>query len=121
MIYTSGSTGVPKGVMVEHQGMQNHLLVKIGELGLIANDVVAQTASQTFDISVWQFLAALLVGGRIHIVPDEVAHDPARLLDEIERAGVSVLETVPSLLRALLDEMRRGSARALPGCPPSGG
>ncbi|HEX4962826.1 MAG TPA: amino acid adenylation domain-containing protein, partial [Thermoanaerobaculia bacterium] len=112
VIYTSGSTGVPKGVMVEHRGMLNHLGAKIDALGLTAADVVAQTASQTFDISVWQFLAALLVGGRVHIVPDDVAHDPALLLDEIERAGISVLETVPSLLRALLDEVRRRDKEA---------
>jgi amino acid adenylation domain-containing protein len=112
VIYTSGSTGVPKGVMVEHRGMLNHLGAKVDDLVLTAADVVAQTASQTFDISIWQFLAALLVGGRVHIVSDEVAHDPTLLLDEVERAGVSVLETVPSLLRALLDEVRHRGASA---------
>jgi non-ribosomal peptide synthetase component F len=78
VIYTSGSTGVPKGAMVEHRGMLNHLFAKINDLGLTADDVVAETASQAFDISVWQFLAALLVGGRVHIVGDEIAHEPAR-------------------------------------------
>jgi len=107
VIYTSGSTGVPKGAMVEHRGMMNHLRAKIEDLGLTASDVVAQTASQCFDISVWQFLAPLLVGGRVRIVSDEVAHDPARLLAEIEQDRISVLETVPSLLRLLLDESKR--------------
>ncbi|MFL6253473.1 MAG: amino acid adenylation domain-containing protein, partial [Pyrinomonadaceae bacterium] len=107
VIYTSGSTGVPKGVMVEHGGMLNHLLAKISDLELGAADVVAQTASQAFDISVWQFLAALLVGGRVEVFVEEEAHDPARLLDGVEQQGVTVLETVPSLLRAMLDEMER--------------
>ncbi|MFL6256241.1 MAG: amino acid adenylation domain-containing protein, partial [Pyrinomonadaceae bacterium] len=107
VIYTSGSTGVPKGVMVEHGGMLNHLLAKISDLELGAADVVAQTASQAFDISVWQFLAALLVGGCVHIFPDEITYDPTRLLEEVGREGVTVLETVPSLLRAMLDEMER--------------
>ena len=62
MIYTSGSTGRPKGVMVQQRGMINHLYAKVGDLGLGAHDVVAQTASQSFDISVWQFLAPLVVG-----------------------------------------------------------
>jgi len=104
VIFTSGSTGTPKGAMVEHRGMLNHLLAKIADLGLSATDTVAQNASQCFDISVWQLLAPLLSGGRVHIVEDAAAHDPRGLLAEVERGGVTVLETVPSLLRVLLDE-----------------
>ncbi|HEX9940764.1 MAG TPA: amino acid adenylation domain-containing protein, partial [Thermoanaerobaculia bacterium] len=105
VIYTSGSTGIPKGAMVEQRSMLNHLWAKIDALGLNEGDAVAQTASQCFDISVWQLLAALLVGGRVHIFPDEVAHDPLRLLGEADSSGVTVLETVPSLLRLMLDEI----------------
>ena len=32
--YTSGSTGIPKGAMIEHRGMLNHLLAKVKDLGL---------------------------------------------------------------------------------------
>src|SRR5690606_2318021 len=112
VIYTSGSTGLPKGVMVEHRGMVNHLWAKIEELGLTAADKVAQNASQCFDISVWQLLAALMVGGEVHILPDEVAHDPWRLLCETEGAGITILETVPSLLRLMVEEVEgQGAAR----------
>lgn len=103
VIYTSGSTGAPKGAIVEHRGMLNHLWGKVRTLELTAADVIAQTASQCFDISVWQFLAPLLCGGRVCIVPDEIAHDPARLLRHVEAAGVTVLETVPALLQGMLD------------------
>jgi amino acid adenylation domain-containing protein/thioester reductase-like protein/non-ribosomal peptide synthase protein (TIGR01720 family) len=105
VIYTSGSTGVPKGAMVEQRGMLNHLYAKVRDLQLTDADIVVQTASQCFDISVWQFLAALLVGGQVHIVDEEVAHDPVRLLELIARDGVTVLETVPTMLRALLEEI----------------
>ncbi len=105
VIYTSGSTGQPKGAMIEHRGMLNHLFAKISDLALGADDVVAQTASQCFDISVWQLLAPLLVGGRVVVCRDEIAHDASRLLAHVETRGVTVLETVPSFLRALLDEV----------------
>ena len=82
MIYTSGSTGVPKGAMIEQRGLLNHLLSKISDLGLSASDVIAQTAPQSFDISIWQFLAALMVGGRVHICADEEVRDPALLAQE---------------------------------------
>jgi amino acid adenylation domain-containing protein/non-ribosomal peptide synthase protein (TIGR01720 family) len=101
VIYTSGSTGVPKGAMVEQRGMVNHLHAKIQALQLCAGDIVAQNAAQSFDISVWQFLAALLVGGRVQIIADDISRDPLALLQEVERCQVTVLETVPSLLQGL--------------------
>jgi amino acid adenylation domain-containing protein len=107
VIYTSGSTGVPKGAMVEQRGMINHLWAKVKDLGLNSGDVVAQTASQCFDISVWQFLAALLVGGQVRIVSPERGLDPVQMLQLVREDGVTVLETVPSLLRALVDQARQ--------------
>ncbi len=112
VIFTSGSTGEPKGAAIEHRGLLNHLLAKVATLGLGGADVVAQTASQCFDISLWQMLAALVAGGRVRIVADTAAHDPARLLAEAEAGGITVLETVPSLLRLLLAQARHlGPAR----------
>ena len=102
VIFTSGTTGVPKGAMIDQRGMLNHLYSKILVLGLGPSDVMLQDASQCFDISVWQFLAPLLVGGTTNVFKDEVAKDPARLYVELERHGLTVTEVVPSLLRALL-------------------
>ena len=111
LIFTSGSTGTPKGAMVQHGGMVNHLRAKIEDLRLTASDTVIANAPLTFDISVWQLLAGLLVGGRVRIVPREVAADPELLFPLVGREGVTVLEVVPSLLRAALDswdEQERG-------------
>ncbi|ATB38937.1 non-ribosomal peptide synthetase [Cystobacter fuscus] len=102
VIFTSGTTGVPKGAMIDQRGMLNHLYSKILVLGLGPEDVMLQDASQCFDISVWQFLSALLVGGTTNVFKDEVAKDPARLYVELERHGLTVIEVVPSLLRALM-------------------
>ncbi|MBE2202015.1 MAG: amino acid adenylation domain-containing protein, partial [Anaerolinea sp.] len=111
VIYTSGSTGIPKGAMVKQLGMINHLYAKFHDLTITASDVIAQNASQCFDISVWQFLAALLKGGRVHIISDEIALDPMRLLRELEREKITILETVPSLLRAIIEVVQRDRAR----------
>lgn len=103
ILHTSGSTGEPKGVMVEQAGMLNNLLTKVPTLGLGGGDIIAQTASQCFDISVWQFLTPLLCGAKVCIYPDEVAQDPKQLLEAVAQDGVTVLEIVPSLIRAILD------------------
>lgn len=101
-IFTSGSTGLPKGSMVEHQGLMNHLFSKIDDFRLTARDTIAQTASQCFDISVWQFLAILLVGGKVRIYREETVHDPALLLELAERDAVTVMEATPAYLKVLL-------------------
>ncbi len=102
MIYTSGSTGLPKGVMVEQRGMLNNQLSKVPYLALSEQDVIAQTASQSFDISVWQFLAAPLFGAQVEIVPNAIAHDPHGLLAHVQATGITVLESVPSLIQGML-------------------
>ncbi|MCB2251007.1 non-ribosomal peptide synthetase [Pseudomonas chlororaphis] len=102
VIYTSGSTGLPKGVMVEQRGMLNNQLSKVPYLQLSEADVIAQTASQSFDISVWQFLAAPLFGARVDIVPNTIAHDPQGLLAHVQAQGITVLESVPSLIQGML-------------------
>ncbi|NMX64121.1 non-ribosomal peptide synthetase [Pseudomonas sp. WS 5079] len=102
VIYTSGSTGLPKGVMVEQRGMLNNQLSKVPYLHLSEQDVIAQTASQSFDISVWQFLAAPLFGARVDIVPNTIAHDPQGLLAHVQAQGITVLESVPSLIQGML-------------------
>lgn len=106
VIYTSGSTGLPKGVMVEQRGMLNNQLSKVPYLNLSDADVIAQTASQSFDISVWQFLAAPLFGARVDIVPPAIAHDPQGLLAHVQAQGITVLESVPSLIQGMLAQER---------------
>ncbi|WP_218133865.1 non-ribosomal peptide synthetase, partial [Lentzea fradiae] len=103
VIFTSGSTGVPKGAMVEQKGMVNHLWAKVHDLGFTDADTLVQNASVCFDISVWQFLTPLVVGGRVVVVDDDEARDPALLWGAARAHGATVLETVPSLLRAALD------------------
>jgi amino acid adenylation domain-containing protein len=103
VIYTSGTSGAPKGAMIEQLGLLNHLRSKVDDLQLTEEDVIAQTAPQTFDIAVWQFLAALLVGGRAHICDADIVRDPVLLAQEVDRAGITVLQVVPVLLRSIID------------------
>jgi amino acid adenylation domain-containing protein len=100
--FTSGSTGEPKGAMCEHAGMLNHLYAKIDDLEIGEGQVVAQTAPQCFDISLWQLVSALLVGGRTLLVEQDVILDVARFVDKIVNGRVGVLQVVPSYLEVVL-------------------
>ncbi|GHE56593.1 amino acid adenylation protein [Streptomyces spiralis] len=99
--FTSGSTGEPKGAMCEHAGMLNHLFAKIDDLGIGPGRVVAQTAPQCFDISLWQLLAALLVGGRTLLVEQDAVVDVERFVDTLVRGRVGVAQVVPSYLEVV--------------------
>jgi D-alanine--poly(phosphoribitol) ligase subunit 1 len=113
VLFTSGSTGRPKGAVVEHQGMLNHLCAKIVDLGLTGADVLAFTAPLGFDISIWQMLCPLLVGGRVDVVGDGTAHDPAAFARAAGDQGITIVELVPTMVRHLLDDLPAGSLPAL--------
>ncbi|MFD7161870.1 amino acid adenylation domain-containing protein [Streptomyces violascens] len=116
VIYTSGSTGRPKGAMVQRAGLVNHLLAKIEELSLSDTDALVHNAPVTFDVSVWQSLTTLLVGGRVRAVDRAEAADPDALFGIIAEERLTVLEVVPTLLRATLGNWdAAGAAPALPG------
>jgi amino acid adenylation domain-containing protein len=111
--FTSGSTGEPKGAMCEHLGMVNHLFAKIDDLGIGEGQVVAQTAPQCFDISLWQLVSALLVGGRTLIVEQDVILDVGRFVGTIVDGRVNVMQVVPSYLEVVLSYLER-DPRPLP-------
>jgi amino acid adenylation domain-containing protein len=105
--FTSGSTGEPKGAMCEHVGMLNHIYAKIDDLQIGEGQVVAQIAPQCFDISLWQLVSALLVGGRTLIIEQEVILDVQRFVDKIMASRINVLQVVPSYLEVVLSYLEQ--------------
>jgi amino acid adenylation domain-containing protein len=113
--FTSGTTGVPKGAMVEHLGMLNHLAAKIGVLQLTGADRIAQTATQCFDVSIWQLMVGLYTGSTTVIYPEEVIWNMVDYLAYTHSQAVTVLEVVPSYLALLFGVMAQCGGQALAG------
>ncbi|WP_028595934.1 non-ribosomal peptide synthetase [Paenibacillus assamensis] len=105
IIYTSGSTGKPKAAMIEHKGMINHMHVKIKDLEINEESIIAQNANHTFDISIWQFFTALTVGGTTIIYQKNDILAPNKFISNIINDKVTILEVVPSYLSVLLELM----------------
>ncbi|MDE9365083.1 amino acid adenylation domain-containing protein [Luteipulveratus sp. YIM 133132] len=103
VLFTSGTTGRPKGAMVHRGGMLNHLRCKQDLLALQPDDVLVQNAPVTFDVSIWQMLLPVMVGAAVRVVSPGTAADPDALAAVVAADRVTVLEVVPSLLRASLD------------------
>lgn len=100
--FTSGSTGLPKGAMCEHNGLINHLYAKIDDFEIATGEIVAQIAPQCFDISLWQLISGLLVGGRTVLVEQDTLLDPKKFIGLITDSKVGVMQVVPSYLEVLL-------------------
>jgi amino acid adenylation domain-containing protein len=104
VLYTSGSTGRPKGVMIPHRGASNHMLWMLEAFPLGPEDRVFQRTPICFDASVWEFWVPLLAGARLVMARPGGHRDPAYLAREIVAQRITVLQLVPSLLAALLEE-----------------
>ncbi|OZM72250.1 hypothetical protein CFN78_14595 [Amycolatopsis antarctica] len=62
IIYTSGSTGRPKGVLVTHAGLPSVVHTHVVRFGIEAGSRVLQFTTPSFDMSVSEFVSALLTG-----------------------------------------------------------
>jgi amino acid adenylation domain-containing protein len=104
VIYTSGSTGTPKGVLVTHGGVCNHLAWRSSFFPLNASDRCLQTASLSFDDSVWEILEPLSAGACVVLTRPRFEYDSAYLVKLMIEERLSIACFVPSLLRAVIDE-----------------
>ncbi|MFT5757211.1 MAG: amino acid adenylation domain-containing protein [Alteromonadaceae bacterium] len=106
MIYTSGSTGMPKGALVDHAGALNHIDAEFDLLGFRENGELQashflQSAASSSDVSVWQFLAPVVSGGKTVILDDMT--DLAKYIELIQSEQVHLIQTAPVVLQCLLD------------------
>jgi amino acid adenylation domain-containing protein len=113
VIYTSGSTGHPKGAMLNQQAAANQMLWLQETLRLTAGDRVFQKTAFSFDASVWEFYAPLLAGATLVLARPGGHRDPEYLIRTMREHGVTILQVVPSLLRALLEQGGLESCRSL--------
>lgn len=121
MIYTSGSTGTPKGIVINGRNICHYLRAAVDIYGLNPSDVVFQGASIAFDLSMEEIWAPYVAGASLYVATALIMAEPDRLPDVMERAGVTVLDTVPTLLSLLPRDVKTLRLIILGGeaCPPS--
>jgi len=103
VMYTSGSTGQAKGVAIPHRQLLNRCAWMWRAQRYAVDDIACQRTSANFSVSITEFLAPILQGIPLVIIPEEVARDPGALIDMLATHKVTRITVVPSLLRALVD------------------
>ncbi|HYH78482.1 MAG TPA: amino acid adenylation domain-containing protein, partial [Longimicrobium sp.] len=96
VIYTSGSTGKPKGVAIAHRNTANFLAWGRASFERDVLDRTLFTTSLNFDLAVFECFVPLTVGASVHVYRDALALADAE-------ADVTLINTVPSAMKALVD------------------
>ena len=121
MIYTSGSTGVPKGIVITGRNICHYLRSANELYGVAASDIVFQGASVAFDLSMEEIWIPYLVGATLFVATPQIMGEADKLPDILDDAGVTVLDTVPTLLAMLPKDAPKLRIIILGGeaCPPA--
>ena len=102
ILMTSGTTGPPKGVTITHGNITAFSDWAIDHFALSAEDRFLNVAPLHFDLALLDVLTALRLGARVTVTDDASAMFPAHLAGLIERHRITVLYTVPTVLRAMV-------------------
>jgi amino acid adenylation domain-containing protein len=114
IMYTSGTTGIPKGVMVDHQSVGVFLNWISEEFEITQEDKFIQTSSLGFGGSLRQIFSTLLAGGEIHPIDRYDFKDPHSLLQFMEERGITLFNTVPSVLLNICEYLDQSEEDRVP-------
>ena len=100
VLYTSGSTGRPKGAEITHRGLSNYLLWALRYYRIADGSGAPMHSSISFDATITAWLAPLLAGVTVTLVPEGGEVEAlGRLLTS--EAGYSLVKITPAHLEAL--------------------
>lgn len=103
--YTSGSTGAPKGVASTHGGWVNRMVWMQKQHALRPGETVLHKTTLTFDDSALELFWPLMYGGRIALIGPGLHRDPQAVLAAATTYRTVLLQTVPSMLNLLMDQI----------------
>jgi amino acid adenylation domain-containing protein len=115
ILYTSGTTAKPKGVVISHSAALAFANWAADEVALTERDVILNLAPFHFDLSLFDLFGGLSRGATVVLGTEGLTSLPHEIAALIGRERVSLIYTVPSVLRLLLEtgNLSRGNWRTL--------
>ncbi|PHM46881.1 Amino acid adenylation [Xenorhabdus miraniensis] len=101
VIYTSGSTGQPKGVMVEHRGLNNLIHAQIEAFHITANSRLLQFASFSFDACISEIATTLCQGACLVLASREALLPGEALINTLKTQAITHVTLPPVAASAL--------------------
>lgn len=104
ILYTSGTTGRPKGVMVPHRALLNHVewWERRHEFG--SDERFVWQSPYSFDMSMAELFAPLTNGAAVVPIEPGLERDPGALAERMAEEEITRMRLVPTTLQLLVDE-----------------
>lgn len=113
VIFTSGSTGKPKGVGITHGAAVNTLADINRRLGVTHKDAVLALSDLNFDLSVYDLFGLWAAGGTVVFPASDRTRDPGHWVELMTSTSVSLWNTVPALMQALIPTLSEKKSKKL--------
>lgn len=112
LLYTSGSSGKPKGAQIANASLLNLCDWYIDFAQLSAKSSLLQPIPLSFDASIKNIFAPLMVGAKL-VLPPNGPFDPKVVNQSISEHKVNVINCVPSVFYPLLEQAQKDNYQAL--------
>ncbi|MCP4990317.1 MAG: amino acid adenylation domain-containing protein [Colwellia sp.] len=112
VIYTSGSTGAPKGVMVDHAAITQHIKNSIIRYQIEPGDKVLQFASLSFDASIEQILSTWCGGARLVLLSTNLLQTKD-LQNIVHKEQITIANLPPAYWQQFLQGVNKQNLESL--------
>ncbi|MDR0499792.1 MAG: amino acid adenylation domain-containing protein [Coriobacteriales bacterium] len=113
IINTSGSTGAPKGIQLTNEGVVNCLLWSKEAFSIDETSCVLAITNFAHDMALYDTLGPLLSGASLAVLDEQTRREPRAWAKTMDVCNVTFWNSVPALMRMLLEVAGPISANAL--------